>query len=108
MPLVDIKEAILTNISEYSKANRLDKEPYFVWWALNTFEKRDQIILAVHTHVWLPSTKYNVRVPWSTRQALEFDHINSNTVCQYAINKEMCDVAVAFKLKDVKKIIGNY
>ena len=107
MPLVDIKETIPVDVAEYAKANRLDKEPAFAWWVPHTLKKRDQIISAVHKRVRLPSTKYGIRVPRSTRQALEFDRINGDSVWQDAINKEMRDVAVAFKLKDDDERIGN-
>ena len=107
MPLVDIKETIPVDVAEYAKANRLDKEPAFAWWVPHTLKKRDQIISAVHKRVRLPSTKYGIRVPQSTRQALEFDRINGDSVWQDAINKEMRNVAVAFKLKDDDERIGN-
>ena len=107
MPLVDIKETIPVDVAEYAKANRLDKEPAFAWWVPHTLKKRDQIISAVHKRVRLPSTKYGIRVPRSTRQALEFDRINGDSVWQDAINKEMRDIAVAFKLKDDDERIGN-
>ena len=48
MPLMDIKESVLVNVSEYAKANRIDKEPAFAWWVLYMLKKSDQITLAVH------------------------------------------------------------
>ena len=63
MPLVDIKEAILVDVAEYTKANRIDKEPAFAWWVLYALKKRDQIISAVHKRVQLPSTKYSICIP---------------------------------------------
>ena len=105
MPLVDIKEAVPVEVSEYAKANKIDTEPAFAWWVPYTLKKRDHIISAVNKSVKITHTKYGIRVPKNRRKALAIDQENGDNAWSDAIKKEMQNIAPAFKIMIIRTYV---
>ena len=104
-----IKESNPVELAEYAMAKGIDKEAAFAWWVPFTIKKRDRIIAAVTNRVHKRQYKFGIFIPTSVKEALEEDQRNGNTFWQDAINKEMENVKVAFKiLDDNKDILPGY
>lgn len=78
----------------------LEKEPAFNWWVKHTLQLRDCIIKQVQHCVVKKNIKFGFYVPNSVEEALKIDKENRNTLWTDAINKELKNVIVAFKLID--------
>ena len=76
----------------------MDSEPAFAWWVPYTLRKRDRIIAAINLRVKKQTHKYGIEIPTSVAHAKEIDTKNDNTFWQDAIETEMYNVAVAFKI----------
>jgi hypothetical protein len=98
IPLKDLKVSNPVELAEYAKAKGLHEEPAFCWWVPYTLHKRDRIIKKVKAKYGQTSHKFSIRVPKSVDQALRLDKENRNTLWYDAIQKEMGNVQVAFKV----------
>ena len=75
-------------------------EPAFAWWAPFALKKRDRIIAAVNKRHFKKSHKFGIELPKTVEQALAINRRTGTTHWKDATNKEMKDVAVAFKTLD--------
>ena len=96
--LSDMKESYMLQIAEYATAHNIQEEPAFAWWVPFALKKRDRIIAAVNKRFVKRSHKYGIRVPSSVEEAIQIDNENKNTLWQDAIEKEMRNVRIAFKI----------
>ena len=60
--------------------------------------KRNKIISAVASRVWIKNMKYVMRIPTSIIEAYDINKENGNTLWRDAIKREMENVSVAFKV----------
>ena len=100
IPLKELKESNPVEVAEYAVANEIDDESAFQWWVPFTLRKRDMIIAAVNKRVRQTTYKYGHRVPKTVKEAFELDKINGNDRWRRAIEKEMSNVMIAFKILD--------
>ena len=97
-PLKDLKESNPVEVAEYAKARGIKDKPAFAWWVPFTLRKRDAVISAVNLRVRKTTHKYGIEIPTSVEHAKEIDSRNKNRVWQDAIDLEMKNVGVAFKI----------
>ena len=93
-----LKESNPVEVAEYAVANGLVDEPAFKWWVPFTLKKRDAIISAVNKRYWKRTHKFGIRLPHSVQEAIAIDKEEGNTLWQDAMQKEMNNVMVAFKI----------
>jgi hypothetical protein len=67
--LKDMKNSYPVKVAEYAKANRIDDEPAFAWWAEYTLRKHDQILSKTKTKYWQRTHKFGIRVPKTVAEA---------------------------------------
>jgi hypothetical protein len=104
-----VKESNPLEVAEYAISNNIDGEPAFSWWVPNAVRNRDAIISAMKVRSNSRTHKFGIRIPMSVREALEIDRSNGNTLWEDAIQKEMTNVRVAFRiLDDDQKIPPGY
>lgn len=107
--LKELKESNPIEVAEYAKRHKIDTEPAFRWWVPYTLRKRDTIIAAVNQRVKKANFKYGIKVPKDVTEAIQLDKLNKNDFWQKAIQKEMSNVSVAFKiLENDEKTPGGY
>ena len=90
-------------MAEYVTARNIQDEPAFALWVPYTLRKRDRIIASVNSRVRKSSHKYGIEIPTSIKHAEEIDHRNKNTFWQDAMELEMSNVGVAFKILETGK-----
>ena len=100
IPLKILKESNPIEVAEYAVSRGIEKEPAFNWWVNHTLRKRDRIIKQVQHRAVKKNIKFGIRVPNSVEEAYALDKENGNTFWTDAINKELKNVIVAFKLTD--------
>ena len=100
IPLRILKESNPVEVAEYAVAKGIDDETAFSWWVPYTLKKRDAIISAVNARVAKVTHKYGIEVPRTVKEAKAIDEKNCNRFWQDAIDKEMKNVAVAFRILD--------
>lgn len=86
------------------------KEPStFAWWVPHVLKKCDQIIQKVKSHFRKKTHKFGIKVPFlSVKATFDIDtRMGTNMWCM-AIEKEMCDVMVAFDVRADGKIPVGY
>ena len=107
-PLKDLKESNPVEVAEYAVANKIPKEPAFIWWAKDVLRKRNQMIAKVRSHYWKRTDKFGVLIPKSVKEALLLDDKTGTDLWQKAIEKEMKNVMPAFTFleRDEKVPIG--
>ena len=98
IPLKDLKEANPIEVAEYAARAHISDEPAFAWWVGTTLKKRNKIIKQVQHRLVKKSTKFGIKVPESVEEALQLDQDNGNTLWQKAIEKELGNVRIAFRL----------
>ena len=98
VPLNVLKEQIPVEVAEYAVTHSIAHEPAFAWWVPWTLKKRDTIISAVNKRYWKRTHKFGIRVPHSVEEALRIDKENGDTKWADAIQKELTNVMVAFKM----------
>ena len=98
IPLKDMKESNPLEVSEYVMRAGLVGHPVFAWWVPVTLKRRDRIIKQVTHRLAKKQIKFGVKVPASVEEALSLDKENGNTLWSEAINKELKNVLIAFKL----------
>ena len=98
IPLADLKESNPVETAEYAKAALIHNEPAFAWWVPTILKRRDRIIKQVHHRLNKKNLKFGVEVPNTVQEAYALDKANGNTLWHDAINKELKNVLVAFRL----------
>ena len=93
-----MKESNPVEVAEYATAIGIQDEPALAWWVPFTLRKRDRIIASINSRVRKRDRKFGLRVPSSIQEAKEIDKENKNTLWMDALDKEMYEVGVAFKL----------
>ncbi len=93
-----LKEQIPVEIAEYAVTNDISKEPAFAWWVPWTLKKCDVILAAVNKRYWKRTHKFGIRIPHFVEEALQIDKENGDIRWADAMNKEMTNVMVAFKM----------
>jgi hypothetical protein len=96
--LKDMKESHPVEVAEFAKSRGIENEPVFIWWVPYTLRKRNAILAAVKSRIRKTTHKYGIEVPKSVAHAEEIDRKNGNTFWHDAIEKEMTNVGVAFKV----------
>jgi len=96
--LADLKESYPVQVAEYAKAAGIDGEPAFAWWIEYVLRKRDRIIAKVTKRYAKITHKFGIEIPTSVEDAYEIDRRNGNTLWRDAIDKEMKNVKIAFKV----------
>ena len=102
--LADLKESYPVKVAEYAVNAGIGNEPAFAWWIPVVLKKRDRIICAVNKRYHKVTHKFGIEVPKTVRRALEIDKENGNTFWEDAINKEMQNVQIAFKIVEEGEI----
>jgi hypothetical protein len=98
--LAVLKESNPIELAKYAMAQHIAEEPAFRWWVPYTLKKCDAIISAVNKRYWSRTHKFGIRIPKSVSEALEIDQENGNDLWKKAIQKEMTNVRVAFRILD--------
>ena len=96
--LADLKESYPVQVAEYAKATGIQCEPAFAWWTEHVLKKRDRIIAKVAKRYAKVTHKFGIELPTSVEHAYEIDRKNGNTLWRDAIEQEMTNVRVAFKV----------
>jgi hypothetical protein len=87
-------------VAEYAVAHGIAEEPAFSWWVPFTLKKREAIVSAVNKRYKTRTHKFGIRIPKSVNEALEIDRESGNSLWEQAIQKEMTNVRVAFRILD--------
>ena len=93
-----MKESYPVEVAEYAVAQEIDHEPAFSWWVPHILKKHDRIIAGVNKRYHKRTYKFGIHIPKTMKEAKMLDRMNSNTLWQDAIHKEMDAVCVAFKI----------
>ena len=107
--LADLKESYPVQVAEYSKAAGIQHEPAFAWWTEHVLKKRDRIIAKVTKRYQKITHKFGIELPTDVEHAYRLDRANGNNLWREAIELEMKNVRVAFKvLNDGEEIPPGY
>jgi ribosomal protein L31E len=98
LPLADLKESYPVQVAEYAVNNKIASEPAFAWWVPHVLKKRDRIIKTVKKRYWKRTHKYGIELSHSVEDALEIDARTNTDFWRKAIEKEMNNVRIAFKV----------
>jgi hypothetical protein len=79
-------------------ARGIDDKPAFAWWVEWTLKHRDRIVAAVASRSLKRMHKFGIAIPCNVEEAGRLDKQNGNTLWAKAIDKEMRNVRVAFKI----------
>ena len=74
------KESRPIEVAEYVTALNLETEPAFSWWVPYTLKKRDRIIASINNRVIKSNHKLGIKIPRNTKEALNLDQENGNTL----------------------------
>ena len=67
------------------------------------------MISVIKRHTQGKKYKYSIQIPCSVGEALELDKINNDDLWYQAIQKEMTNLTIAFKvLEDTQEILPGY
>ena len=66
-------------MAEFALENRISEEPAFAWWVKYVINEQDQIISKTK-RFWVKTHKYGIRVPNTTKEAIDIDKENYNTL----------------------------
>ena len=97
-PLLDLKESNPVELAEYAESRGIADEPALAWWIRWTLKKKERIIKLVRARVPKKSMKFGIVIPANVEEALRLDRENGNDLWSKAIDKELKNVLVAFKL----------
>ena len=98
IPLKIVKESNPIELAEYAISRDIQGEAAFAWWVPHTIKKRSRIIKLVQNRSVKRKLKFGVEIPQTVQEAEELDRKNGNKLWHNAINKELKNVMVAFKL----------
>ena len=93
-----LKESNPIEVAEYVTAAGIQDEPAFTWWVPYTLRKRDCIISSISSRVRKRNRKFGIEMPTSVEEVKALDLQNGNTLWKDALDKEMYQVGVAFKI----------
>ena len=93
-----LKEAYPVETVEYAVANKIASEPASNWWVPYTLQHRDCIIASINSCYYKTTHKFGIELPKTIQQALDIDKCTGSTYWYDAIQKEMCNVKVAFNI----------
>jgi len=96
--LRDIKESYPVEVAIYAQKVGIDSSPAFSWWVHHTLKKKDRIISKIRSMNVNRYEKFGITVPKTVVEALELDRQSKTSYCASAIEKEMKNVDVAFKV----------
>ncbi len=103
--LADLKESYPLQVAEFAAARGIIHQPAFAWWAPYVLKKRDRIIATAKRRAVKRTHKFGIEIPTTVKRALEIDKENGNTLWQDALEKEMRNVRIAFRiLADGEKV----
>jgi len=105
VPLKDLKESNPIEVAEYAVANKIAEEPAFAWWVKPVLRKRHRIIMKVKSKYWTKTHKFGIELPKTVAEALEIDRKTGTDHWKRAIEKEMKNNRVAFKVLNSDKDI---
>ena len=103
MPLKDLKELHPIEVAKFAKAQCMDDEPAFKWWAPYTLQKHDVIVSAVKSRIRKTTHKCGVEITTNIEHAEETDEKNGDHFWRDAIKKEMHNIGIAFEILDDEK-----
>ena len=99
VPLKLIKESNPVEVAEHAWANGYFKEPAFRWWIKKVLRRRDRLTGKVKARCRkMNKLKFGVEVPSTVEEALALDKRNGKMLWFDAIEKEMQNSRIAFKL----------
>ena len=98
-----MKEYHPIKMDEFAKSWGIDKEPAFSWWIPYTLLKRGIVISAINDLIQRTTHKYGIEIPGTVKHAHELYLKNENGFWVKTIEKEMINVAIAFKILDKSK-----
>ena len=98
VPLRDIKESNPIEVAEFAVRSNIADEPAFAWWVNSTLKRRNKVIKQVRHRLVKKNYKFGIKVPNTVEEALQLDTENGNNLWKAAIEKELGNVRVAFKL----------
>lgn len=107
IPLSDLKKSNPVEIANYSRSNKIDKEPAFGWWVPYTLKKAKAIISAVQSRTRKTNRKYGIEIPRNVDEVTKLDAKNGDTYWHDAVNKEMRNVAVAYQVMEENERAPN-
>ena len=81
-------------------ARGMEKEPAFAWWGTPILAKRNRIIASVNKRYHKRDHKFGIKVPRYLKKDINFDNKNGNALWKDAVQKEMTNVEIAFKVLD--------
>eukprot|EP00986_Skeletonema_menzelii_P007458 scaffold2934_cov146-Skeletonema_menzelii.AAC.1 len=105
LPLSIVKESNPIQLAEYAITAGITDEPAFAWWVPHALRTRNRMIKRAHvikkaSKYWRTSSKFGIALPHSVEEALKIDQRNGNHLWREALQKEMGNVAVAFRKHD--------
>jgi len=106
-PMLQIKESLPIDLAEYAVSRSINTEPAFAWWVMGVLKRKNKIISMLR--VPKKVLKYGIKVPGSVDQAYLYDQENGNDLWHKAIEKELKNVRIAFRLmeKDEHLPVGS-
>jgi hypothetical protein len=96
--LADMKESNPVEVAEYAVARGIDDKPVFACWVEWTLKRKDRIVAAVNNRSLKRTHKFGIAIPRNVEEAGRLDKQNGNTLWATAIDKEMRNIRVAFKI----------
>ena len=108
VPLKDLKESNPVEVAEFAVSSKIADEPAFRWWVQKVLRRRERIIKKVKSRYWSRTHKFGIELPKSVKEALAIDRRTGTTFWKNAIEKEMRNVAPAFKFVDDDKVPPFY
>lgn len=96
--LADLKESYPVEIAEYAKSQNIDHLPAFAYWVPHVLKRRDAIISKVASRYHKRTHKFGFEIPKTVAEAYAIDVNNQNHLWRDAIEKEMRNVRIAFKI----------
>ena len=72
---------------EYTKAKKIDYDPYFLWWLPYTLRKMYEVIMSVSSRVKNKTHKYGIEVPKNVLYAYIFYRANGNNYLSKVVVK---------------------
>ena len=107
--LADMKESHPVEVSEYARARGTHKNPAFEWWVPHTLKKRQVILSGLKKRIIKTTQKDGIEIPTSVEHAFDLDRKNGNKLWKDALEMEMYNNGVAFKiLEDGKTAPAGY
>jgi len=106
--LADLKESYPVQVAEYSKAAGIQHEPAFAWWTEHVLKKRDRMIAKVVKRYQKITHKFGIEIPRDVEHAYRIDRANGNNLWREAVEQEMKNVRVAFKIVDDDGVPPGY